>query len=870
MKRIAILLNLLLILSTANADSVKAEIEETNTIVGKPVLITITARVPIPSSGIDSASSMNMRHITRKAEINTKPNVSGLEINLKNFTYDIEKNNNENVEITRFNYTVTPNKAGDFTIPPFDVKFFLAHPYTSSSNEFVIKTNQLKLKANEITVSTDSSVGANATPAFAISNSSSALKPDTVKVIQGSEATATATLDRNETNIGEHVNLRLITSSDSVIESTPNVLGLKFENKSKSTRFEMKEFKVVKLNEYNYNLTPENSGIYDIPPFEVKLGKNVFKTNPLKLTVKAPTPPPDIALTPIPDKVLTPPPEFVPTKNNNELLQLWNSIQQKCLLNGNYSFFTDEALQFTLLISGMKIHDSPELEFDIGQENLSKFINFVITHSNLLTSGILFFNGAPGLEPNPSEGYKRICKFIEFSSRSPESQREAQFLKGVSMTYGYGTDKNEDEGMRWIRRSAQKGHSPAKDFLIKRGEAVEDSSLELSPKASSEKTNLQHEETAVQSKNLPGDFNMQKIVQKNGMVFQLPSNWSILNSNQKMDLATSNREVHGGKVNEIEFGANLYDTNKKCIALLNTYLYNDIDITKDEISQLSEPDIVFFDNSIKSEIQDFLVGSTSLKKWIGTKKIQINGAPFLLTEYLRTSPNDPLGFNVRLIRYMDLKKSFTLTISYSISEEKSLRPQCDKIINSIIIPTTVKEQTEDLKPDFFPGLREKNIINSKSWPFLLALFTGLAFTIVSCFILSRNGVSILSFFQNLMTNHPWLNFLLIISLIFDISGLSTSVGLIMALPSFALVFLMLGGGMLFRFVLTRKPMGKLAGWLVPSVLYCSWVVVYAFGNEIPYRLTSLMFFCCVAVYRIVQMKTDSDSKLTIYPPPQQP
>ena len=112
-------------------------------------------------------------------------------------------------------------------------------------------TNQLKLKANEITVSTDSSVGANATPAFAISNSSSALKPDTVKVIQGSEATATATLDRNETNIGEHVNLRLITSSDSVIESTPNVLGLKFENKSKSTRFERKEFKVIKLNKYN-------------------------------------------------------------------------------------------------------------------------------------------------------------------------------------------------------------------------------------------------------------------------------------------------------------------------------------------------------------------------------------------------------------------------------------------------------------------------------------------------------------------------------------------------------------------------------------------------------------------------------------------
>ncbi len=85
----------------------------------------------------------------------------------------------------------------------------------------------------------------------------------------------------------------------------------------------------------------------------------------------------------------------------------------------------------------------------------------------------------------------------------------------------------------------------------------------------------------------------------------------------------------------------------------------------------------------------------------------------------------------------------------------------------------------------------------------------------------------------------------------------------MALPSFALVFLMLGGGMLFRFVLARKPMGKFAGWLVPLVLYCLWVAVYAFGNEIPYRLTLLMFFCCVAVYRIVQMKTDSDSKLTL-------
>ena len=343
------------------------------------------------------------------------------------------------------------------------------------------------------------------------------------------------------------------------------------------------------------------------------------------------------------------------------------------------------------------------------------------------------------------------------------------------------------------------------------------------------------------------------------MAFQLPSNWSILNSNQKKDLATSNRNTHGGKVNEIDFGANLYNANKICIALLNIYCYDDIDVTKDEASQMSASDIVFFDNSIKSEIEVSMIGTNRLTKWIGTKKIQINGAPFLVTEYLRTSNDDSLGYNVRLIRYMDLKKSFTLTISYSLSEEESLRPQCDKIINSIIIPTTVKEKTEDLKPDLFPGLREKTHINSKSWPFLMALFIGLAFLIVSCFVLNRNEVPILSFFQNLLTNHPWLFFLLIISLLFDISGLSTSVGLIMALPSFALVFLMLGGGMLFRFVLARKPMGKLAGWLVPLTLYSSWCVIYALGNSLPYRQTLLMLFCCVAVYRIVQMKTDSDS-----------
>jgi uncharacterized repeat protein (TIGR02543 family) len=313
MQKIAVLMVWLVSFSTAHANSVKADIQETNTVVGKPVNIIITARAPIRHSDIELSNSMNMGLITRKAEIDEKPNVSGLQIDLCEIKNDEEKYNNDIIEITRFTYTVTPQTSGDFTIPPFAVKFVLPRKYSSKLVDTVIKTKPLKLHVSKITVTFDSAGGTNVAPRAAIFNAPLALPPEptregyrfagwfagdcekefnsSTKITntgnftlyakwrenneQVDEMTAVATLDKKETIIGEHVNLRIeIKSSEGgTVKTSPNVPGLKIEIIEKTNKV------------YTYKVTPDTIGVYEIPSFKILVGNTIIKTNSLRLEV---------------------------------------------------------------------------------------------------------------------------------------------------------------------------------------------------------------------------------------------------------------------------------------------------------------------------------------------------------------------------------------------------------------------------------------------------------------------------------------------------------------------------------------------------------------------------------------------------------
>ena len=64
-----------------------------------------------------------------------------------------------------------------------------------------------------------------------------------------------------------------------------NVPGLQIKLHGRSTKFEMKEFKVTSHQVFTYKITPEKTGDFSIPPVEVE--GRVLKSNPLRFAVSS-------------------------------------------------------------------------------------------------------------------------------------------------------------------------------------------------------------------------------------------------------------------------------------------------------------------------------------------------------------------------------------------------------------------------------------------------------------------------------------------------------------------------------------------------------------------------------------------------------
>ena len=172
----------------------------------------------------------------------------------------------------------------------------------------------------------------------------------------------------------------------------------------------------------------------------------------------------------------------------------------------------------------------------------------------------------------------------------------------------------------------------------------------------------------------------------NGIYFELPRNWKVFDLNTKTTLESSVAARFPIKINSnLPFAANLYNTRNQTIGIMNIRLYPDIKFKQQDVSRLTFQDILDFNNLLKKNITKGvnLAGGT-VTNWYGTEKIKIRNKVYLLSKYRRSSAiNKNSFFKVSLLRLLDGRNSFTLTLSYEEKEEYLLKPIIVYIMKSV-------------------------------------------------------------------------------------------------------------------------------------------------------------------------------------------
>ena len=183
--------------------------------------------------------------------------------------------------------------------------------------------------------------------------------------------------------------------------------------------------------------------------------------------------------------------------------------------------------------------------------------------------------------------------------------------------------------------------------------------------------------------------NYVRIALPHGVSMELPRNWVVLSSNQRITLDSSVQAITEGigmfdASSDLNFAANLYDEANKTAAIVNIRYYPDMELTQADARAASRADVQELDGVLKSSLaQAGKAFGFSLVKWAGTSPRTVNGKIAFVTEYERSPLNNNGNFRVRLVRVFNNNASFTITVSYRASQEYLLRPICDRIIASI-------------------------------------------------------------------------------------------------------------------------------------------------------------------------------------------
>lgn len=170
---------------------------------------------------------------------------------------------------------------------------------------------------------------------------------------------------------------------------------------------------------------------------------------------------------------------------------------------------------------------------------------------------------------------------------------------------------------------------------------------------------------------------------------QLPKNWRVISEHSTITLDSSVQSrlesiVKYNTTSDLKFASNYYDDANEVAAMFNIRYYPDADLTQQDAKNATRQDVNEFDADLRRQMTKALKAmNATVNEWRGTKAININNRIAFVTEYSRSPAQGKNGFCVRLVRFFQGPKSFTVTISYRLSDEQLLRPICDKIINSI-------------------------------------------------------------------------------------------------------------------------------------------------------------------------------------------
>ena len=174
-----------------------------------------------------------------------------------------------------------------------------------------------------------------------------------------------------------------------------------------------------------------------------------------------------------------------------------------------------------------------------------------------------------------------------------------------------------------------------------------------------------------------------------GVSIELPKNWVVLSSNQRITLDTvveSGLDLSGvqQEASELPFAANYYDDHGKTIGILNVRYYPQLDLSQAYARSATNQDVKELDATLKENMsKEMKAFGMSIAWWGGTSKTEINGITAFVTVYRRAALTGSGDFRVRLVRVLAGDRSFTLTVSYLESASMILRPITDRIISSL-------------------------------------------------------------------------------------------------------------------------------------------------------------------------------------------
>ena len=129
----------------------------------------------------------------------------------------------------------------------------------------------------------------------------------------------------------------------------------------------------------------------------------------------------------------------------------------------------------------------------------------------------------------------------------------------------------------------------------------------------------------------------------NGISFDLPKNWRVIDSNTRTTLDASVAARYPVKIHSsLPFAANLYNSNNQTIGIMNIRVYPTMNVSQNEVINLNSSSLNEFNKQLRSSISNGVnLAGGQLIEWYGTEKVNVNRKIYLLSEYKRQSAFNP-------------------------------------------------------------------------------------------------------------------------------------------------------------------------------------------------------------------------------------